>query len=133
MKLTNGAVIQTKHPQAEAFIRGQFVDVDEDIAVYITWLNRYGFYTMFSCQGDHKDQHGYIVFEPGVVFLDRDRHQVENRLGILEIVPIRDFQEDEEVPDDLRYWEPPRDYRNEGGRLFGWSLYFRYLPNLNAL
>lgn len=128
MKLGNGAVVQTRHPQAEAFIRGQFVEVDKDIAVYITRLNHYGFPTMFSCQGDREGQHGYIAFEPGVVFQDTDRHQVENMLGILEIVPIKEFQTDKEVPDDFRYWKPPRDYRREGGRLFGWSLYFRYLP-----
>ena len=119
---------ETKHPQVKISVSGCSMGVDEALAPHIIHLNALGYRTMFSCQGDREDQHGYICFAPGVVAQEYDRTYIELLLGITETIGIHDFTVDEEVPDNFRYWSRPWDARNIGGKHFGWSLHFRYLP-----
>lgn len=121
-------VVETKHPQKKIKVGGCTFVVDEALVPYIIHLNELGYRTMFSCQGDREDQHGYICFAPGVVAQEYDRTFIELVLNIPETLGVHRFTFDEEIPDGFRYWSRPWDARDIGGNHFGWSLYFRYLP-----
>lgn len=117
--------VTTRHPQGLIPVRGEFIEVDEELADILVYLNRNGCLTMFSCQGDEENPSGYIAFAPGVVFQTTDRLRVENLVGLTETAPVHELNpEQDSFEIGYVHWRPPRDRRWEGGQNFGWTLYF---------
>jgi hypothetical protein len=101
--LQHGVMVREEHPQKQIRVNGVKFHVDEGIAPLVKELNRKGFTTTFSCQGDEEMGRGYISFA------DR-RLSASERAEINKIMGLKDVPEfkyrtgvTEEPP--LPFWE----------------------------